>query len=91
MSETDDSKRKVGWVLRELDALYSPVTLEIRAENAYGVANKLFDLIRQMIPNEDDQKRMMKYWLKSVVEADFRKFIKVLKRYDRAKDQGIDL
>lgn len=88
MSEAEDIKRKVGWALRELNALYEPVTLDVRAENAYGVAVKLFELIVQMIPEDEDRKRLMAAWFKSVRDSDFRKFRRVLKRYDRNKVQA---
>jgi hypothetical protein len=85
MSETEDKKRKVGWAIRELNSLYEPVTLDIRAENAYGVAVRLFDLITRMIPEDDDRKRLMAAFFKSVRDSDFRKFRRVLRRYDRVK------
>ena len=85
MNPTDDIKRKVGWALRELNSLYEPTTLDIRAENAFGVAVKFFALVNNMIPEELEQKRLMAAWMKSVKDSDFRKFRRVLKRYDRQK------
>lgn len=85
MSETSEIKRKVGWSIRELNSLYEPVTLDVRAENAFGVAAKFFELINQMIPEEIERKKLMASFFKSVRDSDFRKFRRVLKRYDRNK------
>lgn len=81
----DDVKRKVGWAIRELDSLYEPTTLDIRAENAFGVAVRFFELISRMIPEELEHKRLMAAWFKSVKDSDFRKFRRALRRYDRQK------
>jgi hypothetical protein len=85
MTEADEIKRKVGWAIRELNAFYEPITIDVRAENAFGVAVKFFDLIKQMIPEELDQKRLMAAFFKAVRDADFRKFRRALRRYDRTK------
>lgn len=81
----EDVKRKVGWVFRELASLYEPTTIDIRAENAFGVTVKFFELIMKMIPEEIEQKRLMAAWMKSVRDSDFRKFRRALRRYDRQK------
>lgn len=87
MSDTDpEIKRKVGWALRELTSLYSPVTMDVRAENAFGVAVRFFDLIQQMVPEDIDQKRLMAAWFKAVRDSDFKKFRRALRRYDRTKN-----
>jgi len=79
-----DAKRKVGWFLQELNSIYSPKTLDVRADNAFGVATKFFDLIRKMVSDPDDQKKLMSAWFKAVRDQDFRKFRRALRRYDRA-------
>jgi hypothetical protein len=81
----EDVKRKVGWALKELNSLYEPTTLDIRAENAFGVAIRFFELILRMIPEDVERRRLMAAWFKSVRDADFRKFRRALKRYDRQK------
>lgn len=82
----DDSvKRKVGWALRELNSLYTPATIDVRAENAFGVAVRFFELITQMIPEPKEQQRLMLAWFKSVKDKDFRKFRRALRKYDRLK------
>jgi hypothetical protein len=88
MNPTDDIKRKVGWALRELNSLYEPTTLDIRAENAFGVASKFFKMIDTMIPEEIERKRLMAAWVKAVKDSDYKKFRRVLKRYDRQKKIG---
>jgi hypothetical protein len=88
MTETDDIKRKVGWAIRELNSLYEPTTLDVRAENAFGVAVRFFDLINRMIPEEIERKRFMAAWVKSVRDSDFKKFRRILRRYDRNKQNS---
>lgn len=85
MNDLDDKRRKVGWAIRELNSLYEPVTLDVRAENAYGVAVRLFELITRMIPEEDERKRLMASFFKAVKDSDFRKFRRTLRRYDKNK------
>jgi hypothetical protein len=86
----NDVKRKVGWALRELNSLYEPTTLDIRAENAFGVAVRFFDLIVRMIPEDIEGKRLMAAWFKAVRDSDFKKFQRALKRYDRQKNKVQD-
>ena len=82
----DDSvKRKVGWALQELNSLYAPTTIDIRAENAFGVAVRFFELVMQMIPEPKERQRLMMAWFKSVKDHDFRKFRRALRKYDRLK------
>jgi ADP-heptose:LPS heptosyltransferase len=79
-------KRKVGWALQELNSLYAPTTIDIRAENAFGVAIRFFELINQMIPEPKEKQRLMMVWFKSVKDRDFRKFRRALRKYDRLKN-----
>jgi len=81
--DPSEIKRKVGWAIRELNSFYEPVTLDVRAENAFGVAARFFDLIKQMIPEEIEQKRLMASWVKAVRDSDFKKFRRALRRYDK--------
>jgi hypothetical protein len=85
MTESNDIKRKIGWALIELNSLYSPTTLDVRAENAFGVAVRLFELIERMIPDETEQKKLMASWFKSVRDDDFKKFRRTLRRYDKQR------
>jgi len=89
MTQPDDVKIKVGWALRELNSLYEPTTLDIRAENAFGVAVKFFALINNMIPEDIERKKLMLAWVKAVRDADYKKFRRVLRRYDRGKKTGL--
>lgn len=82
----DTVKRKVGWALRELNSLYAPTTIDVRAENAFGVATRFFVMIDQMIPETKEQQRLMLAWFKSVKDNDFRKFRRALRKYDRLKN-----
>lgn len=82
----DDSvKRKVGWVVRELNFLHTPTTIDIRAENAFGVAVRFFELIAEIVPDQKERQRLMLAWFKSVKDKDFRKFRRAMRKYDRLK------
>ena len=85
--DDESVKRKVGWALQELNSLYEPTTIDVRAENAFGVAVRFFELITTMIPEEIEQKRLMSSFFKSVRDSDFRKFRRTLRRYDRQKKE----
>ena len=82
----DAFPRRLGGILQELDEMYSPRTLEDRASTSYGVSVKFFQLIESMIDTEEDQKRLMSAWFKSVRDKDFKKFTRALKRYDRVQN-----
>lgn len=87
MSEADSEiKRKVGWAIRELNSFYDPVTIDVRAENAYGVAVKFFDLLKTTIGEEVEQKRLMAAFFKAVRDSDFKKFRRAFRRYDKNKE-----
>lgn len=90
MSESNeyeaDAKRKMGWFLTELDSVYSPVKLDVRADNAFGVAVKFFSLIEEMVSDPEDQRKLMSAWFKAVRDRDFKKFKRALRRYDRAQN-----
>lgn len=79
------TRRKIGGVLQELDEMYEPVTLEVRADNAYWVAVRLFQLIEKMVGDTEDQRRLMSSWFKAVRDRDFKKFKRGLRRFDRAQ------
>jgi len=83
MDGQSDVHRRLGGILSDLNRTYSPVALEVRAENAFAMTGRLFQLIRQMIPDEEDQKRLISSWLKSSRDGDFKKFRRTLRRYDR--------
>jgi hypothetical protein len=66
--------------------MYSPITLEVRADNAFSVAVRVFELIEKMVPDDENQKRLMGAWFKSVRDRDFKKFKRALRRYDRIQN-----
>lgn len=64
----------------------SPATLETRGENAWGVAVKFMSLLEEQIESEDERKKLMSAWYKSVRDNDFRKFRRALNRYRKSLD-----
>jgi len=69
--------------LDELNSLYSPTALDARGENAWGVAVKFLTLLQEQIPEDDERRKLMNAWMKSIKENDYRKFKRALNRYER--------
>lgn len=82
----EDSKKKLGWAIRELNMSYRPVSLEQRAENAYGVTVKVFDLIITYCNDEEEAKKLMAALFKSIRDKDFRKFKKAFRKHESIKN-----
>ncbi len=67
--------------------MFSPTTIDARGENAWGVAVKFLTLIQEQIPEEEERKKLMNTWVKSVRDKDYKKFRRALKRYERNRDE----
>ncbi len=63
--------------------MFSPATLEVRGENAWGAAVRFLTLLQEQVPEEDERKKLMNAWVKSIREKDFKKFKRALRRYER--------
>ena len=71
----------------ELNSMFSPATLEVRGENAWGVAVRFLTLLQEQVPEEDERKKLMNAWVKSLREKDIRKFKRALRRYQRHREE----
>lgn len=72
----------------ELNTMFSPATLEVRGENAWGVAVRFLTLLQEQVPEEDERRKLMNAWVKSLREKDIRKFKRALRRYQRQREAG---
>lgn len=73
-------------IFDEINSMFSPHTLEARGENAWGVAVRFFTLLNEQVPEEDERRKLMNAWVKSLRDKDFRKFKRALRRYKRNKE-----
>lgn len=71
----------------ELSSMFSPATLEVRGENAWGVAVRFLTFLQEQVPEEDERKKLMNAWVKSIREKDYRKFKRALRRYQRQREE----
>ena len=72
----------------EINTMFSAPTLEARGENAHGVAVRFLTLLKEQVPEEDERKKLMNAWVKSIRDNDFRKFKRALRRYQRQREEG---
>lgn len=71
-------------IFDDLRNRYSPATLSVRGENAWGVATKFLTLLQNQIPDEEDRRKLMSAWMKAVKDNDHKKFERALRRYHRS-------
>lgn len=60
---------------------HSGPMLETRAENAFSVAAKFMDLLREQAPDDKAFDLMMKAWFRAIKDGDFSKFRRVYRKY----------
>lgn len=72
----------------ELNTMFSPATLEVRGENAHGVAVRFLTLLTEQVPEEDERKKLMNAWVKSIRDNDFKKFKRALRKYQRHREKA---
>ena len=71
----------------ELNSMFSATSLETRGENAHGVAVRFLSLLAEQVPEEDERRKLMNAWVKSVRDKDYRKFKRALRKYKRHRDE----
>ncbi len=69
-----------------LQNLYRPKTVSMRAEVAHTVALQFLNLLQEEFPDEEEYRRLMMNWLRSVKDKDFPKFLKVYRRALRDRE-----
>lgn len=72
-------------LFEQLNKLYAPKRLEVRAENAWEVAVRFLNLLQEQIEEDEDRRKLMGAWMKAVKEKDFKKFARALRRYERQR------
>ena len=75
-------------IFEELKAQFSPHTVDVRGDNAHAVAVKFLELLVQQIPEEDERRKLMSTWMRSVKDNDYKKFQRALRRYHRKREEG---
>ena len=77
-----------GNIFEELKTTFSSQTLDVRGENAHAAAVRFLQMLQQQIPEEDECKKLMATWMRSVRDNDYRKFQRALKRYHKRREEG---
>jgi len=67
--------------ISDLSRFSSPGEVLMRAQDAFGVAIKLFTLIDNTVPDPENNHKIKMAWFKAVRDNDFRKFNKAYKKY----------
>lgn len=75
-------------VFEELKSQFSSQGIDVRGENAHAVAVKFLELLVEQIPEEDERKKLMATWMRSVKDRDYAKFRRALRRYHKRRDEG---
>ena len=75
-------------VFEELKAQFSSHGIDVRGENAHAVAVKFLQMLVEQIPEDDERKKLMSTWMRSVKDNDYKKFQRALRRYHRTREEG---
>jgi len=81
-----DKERRLGF-LDELNNIFSPATLNARGENAWAVAVKFLTLLQEQIPEDEERRKLMNAWMRSVKDKNYKKFSSALRRYERQRHE----
>lgn len=76
-------------LFEELRSTSSTASLEVRGENACGVAVKFMTLLRESVEDDDEFRKLASAWYKSVRDNDVKKFKRALKRYERRRKESV--
>lgn len=72
-------------VFEELNSMFSSQNISVRGENAWAVAVKFLTLLQEQIPEEEERKKLMSTWMRSIKDNDYKKFERALRRYHQHK------
>ena len=70
----------------QLQSSFKPIDIEVRGDNAWHVAVKFLSLLQEEIPEEDERKKLMATWMRSIKEKNYVKFKRALRRYYNRKE-----
>jgi len=74
-------------IFEELKKSYSPIELDVRGENAHDVAVKFLTKLQTQVPEEDERKKLMSAWIRSIRDNDYKIFRRALRRYRKRRDE----
>jgi hypothetical protein len=77
-----------GDIFKQLMEQFSPHTMSVRGEEAHAHAVKFLELLVKQIPEEDERKKLMATWMRSVKDRDYKKFQRALSRYHKRRKAG---
>jgi hypothetical protein len=77
-----------GNIFEELKSQFSSQTVDVRGENAHAVAVKFLELLAVQVPEEEERKKLMATWMRSVKARDYKTFQRALRRYHRRREEG---
>lgn len=77
-----------GNIFEQLMEQFSPHTVGVRGEEAHAHAVKFLDMLQAQIPEEDERRKLMATWMRSIKDRDYKKFERALKRYHRRREAG---
>lgn len=75
-----------GRIFDELKESFLPSNLDVRGENAHGVAVKFLTKLQTQVPEEAERKKLMSSWVRSVVHNDYKIFRRALRRYKKRRE-----
>ncbi len=75
-----------GRIFDELKESFLPSNLDVRGENAHGVAVKFLTKLQTQVPEEDERKKLMSAWVRSVQNNDYKIFRRALRRYKKRRE-----
>jgi hypothetical protein len=77
-------------IFTELMSQFSPHTVSVRGEEAHAHAVKFLEMLAEQVPEEDERKKLMATWMRSIKERNYKKFERALSRYHRRRKAGLE-
>ncbi len=77
-----------GRIFDELKQSFSPANLDVRGENAHAVAVKFLTMLQDQVHEEDERKKLMSAWVRSIRDNDYKVFQRALRRYRKRRDEN---
>lgn len=74
-------------IFDELNKIHSPASIEGRGEDAWAAAVKFLSMLRDQIEDEEERRKLMSAWVKSVKDNDYRKFKRALRKYTKKLEE----
>lgn len=75
-------------IFEQLKDQFSPHTMGVRGEEAHAHAVKFLEMLATQIPEDDERRKLMATWMRSIKDRDYKKFERALKRYHKRREAG---